>query len=155
MMLIGLFFFMNFLEILNQIIDMCNIEEFSDNIRWFNVSNCLDIFLDCFIEIILSIEIITMKSWYLCKQSRIWVLIFSEFPSYIEERSLEEILYFESIFPFFESNQFLFWFISRENEMHKVSWRRKCLDLLEGLLVRNVLIKCIENSNLIIFILFW
>jgi len=52
-MLVCLFFFMDFLEILNQIIDMCNIKEFPNNVRWFNVSNRLDVFLNCFIEIIL------------------------------------------------------------------------------------------------------
>jgi len=55
-MLICLLFFMDFLEVLYQVIDMRNIKEFPNNVRRFNVSNRLDVFLDCFIEIILKFK---------------------------------------------------------------------------------------------------
>ena len=100
MLFFCLLLFMDFLEILYEIVDLGDIEELTDYIGRLDKANSQDILFDSALENALRIEKISMEPRYFSKKGLLTILVFGKTPSLVVKRALEECFNFEGIILF-------------------------------------------------------
>ena len=136
---------MDFLKILDQKINLRNIKKLSNNIRRFHMTKCKNVLLNCWLEITLRIEKISVKPTNLCQQRFLTILIFSESISFIIERTFKKSLNLKGVILFGESKYQSLIFLIADNQIDWLISSQYGLDLAIGLEEGDILVEYIQD----------